>query len=341
MKLRRPVWKLICISAVILCLLCVSGCIESGQPAKKTVSQKEFSPVDYSKTENWVLLPEQKSDFPVDVFYVYPTIVAQPHEPYMDWSDPKTQRKAKSVSTQQSGPFASICRIYAPYYRQTEITRALQDIGVKREDRKFMNLGLNDIKDAFRYYLKHYNQGRPFILAGHSQGAYVLLDVIKDDMKDPAVYGKMVAAYLFGFPRLPKTFPDAPHIKLAQRADDTGVIMTWNSEAPGVKNSIFTGPGTYCINPLNWRTDAVKADASLSKGAVFFDGEGKIIQEEKNFCTAEINPETGALIVVPLKKDKYDSRLLGKGVYHMNDIYFFYHDITRNAQDRINAYLKK
>ena len=41
MKLRRPVWKLIYISAVILGLLCVSGCIESGQPAKKTVSQKE------------------------------------------------------------------------------------------------------------------------------------------------------------------------------------------------------------------------------------------------------------------------------------------------------------
>lgn len=58
------------------------------------------------------------------------------------------------------------------------------------------------------------------------------------------------------------------------------------------------------INPLNWRTDDVKADAGMNKGAVFFDGKNRIISEDKNFCSAVVNPETGALIVVPAKKER-------------------------------------
>ena len=335
MKLKNFCFLL---SVLLIPVIFLSGCEESFAPGASYWQELE-KPVDYSREENWIIFPQAElSRHEVDVFYAIPTIFAQKKYPYLDWRVKYLRKKAEIIAHQQVGPFVEDTRIYAPFYRQCEISRALNEIGKKREEQHFMHCGYQDIRDAFAYYLKHHNKGRPFILVGHSQGAYVLLDLMKEVMKDPAIREKLVAAYLFGYPRMPKSFPDAPYLKLAERADDVGVIITWNSEAPGVKDSIFTGPGTYCINPLNWRTDSVKAEPSQSVGAVFFDRNGRIVAEERNFCSAQINPETGALIVIPANPGKFDSKLLGNGVYHMNDIFFFFHDITKNVQVRIKAH---
>lgn len=315
--------KIYCITAAFfIAVLFLTSCAES---------------IDYGKRENWAYLPDLDSKHVVDVFYAYPTIGTQRRKPYIEWKNPAIQQQIKNTAAQQCGPFAHVGRIFVPFYRQTELFRALKD--VTRNKQEFSWRGVEDIKDAFRYYLKHYNNGRPFILVGHSQGSYVLLELIRDEMKDPKIYNRMVAAYLIGYPKMPKQFPDAPHIKLAEKEDDIGVVMTWNSQAPEVGNSLFTGPGTYCINPLNWSTKPdVMVDPSKSLGAVFFDGNNRIIHREKNFCAAVIHPQNGALIVFPINRFKYDPRVLGTGIYHSNDIYFFYYDIAKNVSVRVKAY---
>ena len=297
--------------------------------------------VDYADRANWIILPDGKSaPREVDVFYVYPTIVAHRDHPYMDWSDPSVRRKAHDIAAQQTGVFSSVGTVYAPYYRQGEFYRVIRDVERKPEEQTYTKRGLEDIRAAFRHYLTHYNNGRPFILFGHSQGAMILLELMKSEFKDPKLRAKLVAAYLIGYPKMPKAFPEHPHLRLARGARDTGVIITYNTEAPETQSSLFTGRGTYCINPLNWRTDSTPADAALNKGAVFFDGMNRVVSEDKNFCGARINPETGALIAVPEKKGVYDSELLGKGVYHMNDIYFFYRNLEDNARERVAAFWK-
>ena len=331
---------------LFFCLVALTGSLVTGcrttEPRLTVPTPPLTQNVDYSNPENWIIRSKiNPKEREVDVFYVYPTIVSDRKHPTMTWDSPKIRRKAKMIAEQQTGCFYSVGRIYAPYYRQEEYTRAIAGLQKNPMDISGIRPGLEDIRNAFRYYLEHDNNGRPFLLFGHSQGAMVLLELMKTEFKNPKLQNQLVAAYLIGCPKMPKFFPEFPHLKLAKGRYDTGVIVGYNSESPDAVPSVFTGKGDYyCINPLNWRTDQVPADASLHEGAVFFRGRKSLAMEEKNFCTAVVDPAKGALIVVPQKKGRYDSKLMGKGVYHMNDVYFFYRNLEKNARERVGAFWK-
>ena len=113
---------------------------------------------------------------------------------------------------------------------------------------------------------------------------------------------------------------------MAQGEDDTGVVVTFNSEAEGIEDSMLVPEGmkTNAINPLNWRTDSTFADRSLNKGACFTDYSGAIDQE--------IVELTGAYI-------DYSSSLFPDGVYHLYDYQFFFRNLQENVQVRTQAWL--
>lgn len=298
--------------------------------------------LDYSFPGNWVICEKSiDKNKEVDLFYVLPTIFSDKNQAYMSWrNNAKIEKTAQMIAAQNCGIFAGYSRVFAPYYRQAEFSRALKEISLPVAKQTFIKHGIFDVKNAFRYYLKHLNQGRPFILLGFSQGAMVLLEVMKTELADPKVNAKLVAAYLIGYPKMPKTFPEYPHLRTAQRADDTGVIITYNSQAPGEVKSVFTGGDFYCINPVNWRTDSTAAEKTEHQGARFFDRKTGKATDRKNFVSTKVDPATGALIVIPAIPGKYDSRALGQGVYHMYDLNFFYHDLTANGKLRIGAFWK-
>ncbi len=299
--------------------------------------------LNYSSPVNWVICEENiRENCEVDIFYVLPTIFSDRNNAYMRWRDNKAlQRKAQMIAAQHTGIFSSYCRVFAPYYRQAEFRRVLKEINLPVEKQKFIWHGIYDVQGAFRYYLKHHNNGRPFILLGFSQGAMALLEVMKTELADPEVNAKLVAAYLIGYPNMPKTFPQYPHLRTAQRADDTGVIITYNSQAPGKVTSPFTGKrDVYCINPVNWRTDGKIAEKSEHKGSCFFDFKSGKATDKKSFVSAQIDPASGGLIVKPAEPGKFDSRSLGAGVYHMFDLNFFYYDLRANGKLRIEAFRK-
>ena len=140
---------------------------------------------------------------------------------------------------------------------------------------------------------------------------------------------------------MPKTFPQYPYLRTAQRADDTGVIITYNSQAPGKVISPFTGGSeVYCINPVNWRTDSKIAKSSEHQGSRFFDFKSGKATDKKAFVSAWIDPASGGLIVKTAEPGKFDSRSLGSGVYHMFDLNLFYYDLRNNGKLRINSFWK-
>ena len=297
--------------------------------------------LNYSRQSNWIIL-ENKKTCDVDVFYVLPTIFSDKNNTNMYWHDlPELQKKALMIARMETGIFAGNCRIFAPYYRQAEFRLALRELTLPAVERKFTKLGIDDVKNAFRYYLRHYNKGRPFILFGFSQGAIALLEVMKTELADPKINSLLIAAYLIGYPAMPKHFPEYPHLITAQKADDIGCIITYNSQAPGKVKSLFTGSDDYfCINPVNWRTDGKRANASQHGGSRFFDYKNGKSTDCKNLVSAQIDTATGALLVIPGRPGKYDSRTLGQGVYHMYDLQFFYHDLKENVKLRIRAFKK-
>lgn len=297
--------------------------------------------LDYSRQSNWVMAAENNNGT-VDVFYVLPTIFSDQTKPNMQWHDsPELQQKALTIARQETGIFDGGCRIFAPYYRQAEFRHALNELTLPPAERTCIKRGVFDVKNAFRYYLKHQNNGRPFILFGFSQGAIALLEVMKTELADPQVNERLIAAYLIGYPAMPKRFPEYPHLQTAQAADDTGCIITYNSQAPGEIKSSFTGSDNwFCINPVNWRTDDKLAPAAQHRGSRFFDRKSDKVTDCKNFLVTQVDTATGALLVIPQKPGKYDSSVLGEGVYHMYDLQFFYHDLRENINLRIQSFLK-
>ena len=299
--------------------------------------------LDYSHPSNWVIREEIiRENCEVDLFYVLPTIYSDKNHVYMHWHDNKAiQKKAQMIAVQHAGIFSPYCRVFAPYYRQAEFRRALQEINMPVDKQTFIQHGIHDVRAAFRYYMKHFNKGRPFILLGFSQGSMALLEVMKTEFADPDVNKKLVAAYLIGYPNMPKTFPQYPHLRTAKKADDTGVIITYNSQASGNVKSPFTGKSeVYCINPVNWRTDGKPAEKTEHKGSRFFDFKNGKATDKKAFVSAKIDPATGGLVVEPAQVGKYDSRSLGTGVYHMFDLNFFYYDLRINGKVRSSAFRK-
>ena len=290
---------------------------------------------DYSQDSSWIRR-DSAPDKAVDVFYVYPTIYTAESPVNMDIQNADLRQSAKHIYDMQASVYFKSANMFAPYYRQMSITELDPDADMYQNE--FFKLGYEDVSRAFEYYLKNLNDGRPFILAGHSQGSMVLIALLREHFNDSKLQEQLVAAYIIGYSVTPDDFKNYPWMRPAAKADDIGVIISYNTQAPGATGSPVLLPGAYCINPLNWMTDETPADKSLNLGAVFFkDTTDQINREVVNYVGAYVDQNTGALITSP--PDKYDSGPFPKGVYHKYDYNFWYRNLEKNVGLRCESYL--
>ena len=128
--------------------------------------------LDFSYPGNWVICEKNiRENCEVDLFYVLPTIYADKNNAYMRWHDNKAiQVKALMIDSQHTGIFSGYSRIFAPYYRQAEFRRILREIDLPVEKQTFIHRGINDVREAFRYYMKHYNKGASVYSFGLQSG---------------------------------------------------------------------------------------------------------------------------------------------------------------------------
>jgi hypothetical protein len=166
--------------------------------------------------------------------------------------------------------------------------------------------------------------------------------------KDAALSSRLIAAYLIGAEITLSDMENYPWLKIAKTAHDFGVIITYNTQAAGIKNSpIYERAGkcaaaAVCVNPLNWSIEP--AAKELNQGAVFFDLRANKTDEIPFFTSAYIERETGALVAPDADINKYSVPLFQKGIYHIYDYDFFYRNLQSNFQRRLknytNAYAK-
>ena len=240
-------------------MLFAPGCASQTVPPAPAAERLAVAAPDYTQPGSWAVLPEAGAEpQPFDVFYVYPTVFVDPAHPVMDISVPKLRNKAELIAREHTGMFQGKFNVFAPHYRQCELSRAMPVLEKEPVDLTVLQPGFDDIRRAFRNFLANRNHGRPFILIGHSQGAMALLELMKTDLPEGSIARRnLIAAYLPGWPVRPADLAAYPQLRPAAGELDTGVVVSWNTEAPGTGYPVFSGG--ICINPLNWRTDGVPA----------------------------------------------------------------------------------
>lgn len=329
--------------SLFLCLLALlylplSAVAGTDNTPKATADQHSGVPdcPDYSKDKTWSRKPANP-DKPVDVFYIYPTIYPDVYPENMDINNKTLRDRADHLMTAQAGVYSSSANLFAPYYRQ--VTFAHLDPKADTFHDQYFRIGADDVQRAFNYYLANLSDGRPFILAGDSQGSVALLDLLRQRFHDPALQKRLVAVYLIGYSVTPDDLKTYPWLKIAQKADDTGAIITFNTQAPGASGSPVLRPGAACVNPLSWTTGSAPADKSLNLGAVFFNDTTDAIEREvPGYCGCQCDAKTGALLATP--PDDLPVGHFPAGVYHKYDYALWYRNLEKNVAQRVQAYLK-
>ncbi|WP_297211091.1 DUF3089 domain-containing protein [uncultured Flavonifractor sp.] len=294
----------------------------------------------YARPESWAYLETDKAA-DADVFFLCPTVYAGGEDSFnMSMDDEATKSDFLGAINMEKGIYDENCRFFAPYYRQVGLNVYL----LPAEEREsYLELAYEDVKEAFTYYLDHYNDGQPILVAGFSQGADMSLRLLKDCFAEEEINRLLVACYAVGWSITEEELAEYPHLRFAAGADDTGVIISFNSESEEITDSVMipSGTRTLAINPLNWKTDGTPAGREENLGACFTDYGGNIVTEIPQLTGAYLDPVRGALKVTDVTPEEYPAMLptFADGIYHIYDYQFFYRNLQENVGVRLNAYL--
>ena len=164
------------------------------------------------------------ADPPIDCFYVYPTVSRQPGGNADMTAGPEEVTAAQT----QFAAFGSVCRLYAPLYRQT--TLATLSPNGPAGDRV---LAYDDVRDAFQNYMARDNHGRGFVLIGHSQGSMLLTGLIQNEIDGKPAADLMVSAIIpgtvIGVPAGGDVGGDFRHIPICRAGGQTGCVVAYST----------------------------------------------------------------------------------------------------------------
>jgi len=277
-------------------LILASGTALAQAPAQK-------APNDYSRPQTWLCRPDlttgacttdqsatevaadgsikrlpfyRRANAPVDCFYVYPTA----SEDETANSDMTAGREIM-VTERQFGRYGQVCRQFAPLYRSITLTALRANTSGNPMAAADRELGYNDVKAAWNFYLANYNQGRGVILVGHSQGAGVLTRLIQNEIEGKPVAKQIIAAHTLGTTvQVPKgkvvggTYKSTP---LCTSATQTGCVVVYGSyrsdnppsvTPPARFGRAATTGGTVaaCTNPAKLSGGKAVLDTYQSRG---------------------------------------------------------------------------
>lgn len=296
----------------------------------KTHSDFLPSKPNYADTTQWYI-SDKNSD--ADLFYIISTETGD-----YTTSSGKTCNYADTYSDSlrlpMMGEMRGVDRLlsgklnyYSPFYRQCSLQSFINDSLTAVR----LPIAINDVRRAFAYYLKHKNGGRPFILAGFSQGALILLQLLRE--MDDKTYKRMIAAYVIGASIPPAE--TSKHIIAAKGASDTGVTISYNS-VHTTDATIFPR-SAFAINPVNWHTDAT-SDTLITEPTPRMP----IARQKKDTMTVHLDPASNLLLVEGYTATDYKLPLIGKeGNYHSREIWLYRNQLRKNMALRANRFIRE
>jgi hypothetical protein len=211
----------------------------------------------------------------VDCFYVYPTVSNQERPQ----ASLHVDAEERSIALYQAARYGSECRIFAPMYRQITLQGLLKPQTVTAKMRR---TAYADVRTAFRTYLKKYNEGHGIVFVSHSQGSFVLRQLIREEVDaKPKVRRRLVSALLLGGNVLVKDGSDAGgdfrHIRACRTSSQLGCVVAFSTfggtppenaifGVPSGRNAVSDlgstkGLAVLCVNPAALAGGAAPLDS--------------------------------------------------------------------------------
>jgi hypothetical protein len=342
-----------------------------GMPAKPFGELPSPPAPDYANPAHWAALPDRadaadlvpegdafgdrQASAKVDVFYIHPTTYRGKEFWNQALDDAATNKWTDdSVIARQASVFNACCRVFAPRYRQASAASLMAPPAMNgMQAHEFAWL---DVRAAFLHYMKHWNKGRPFIIAGHSQGAAHTERWLNEFAKDRKLRAQLVAAYPIGitFPRgvVSRSFNGVP---VCREPRDTGCFVSWNAFDPdsdGAQMVAFAqkrylakygdNPETevVCVNPLTFSLARSAVPASANLGALpATRADGSLPPTEAGILGAACVNGIARISLLPATG--YAIVKLPGGSLHFNDFDLFYQNIRLNAVARTDAWMAR
>jgi len=304
---------------------------------------------DYTNLNYWIAHPEVEdladatpgkgqlrngqSEAEVDVFFVYPTIYTGEQKSAFPWfadvNDTElNDRIANSTIKYQATVFNGSAKVYSPLYRQAHVAVFRSDSSLRMPA---LDLAYLDVKKAFEYYLKNWNNERPIIIAAHSQGTLHAARLLQEFFEGKPLMNQLVVAYIVGMPIPKDQFIELP---ICESADQTTCWVTWNTYLadyyPPYHETWYTNAAS--VNPLNWSVDDRWVSRDVNAGGVLkkFDKLRPGLTDAKN--------HEGMLWIH--KPRFFGNFLLNWKRFHNVDYNLFYLNIRENVAGRVSSYLE-
>jgi hypothetical protein len=332
---------------LIIVALCIISC--KARPKGPFVEEAIPRAPNYALDSCWAALPwtqdqadllpdsslsDNQATAAVDVFFIHPTTWTY-KAGRTNWNGPVYDPEFNKANDEspikyQASIFNGVGRVFAPRYRQAHL-HSYYAIEKKPEaPMQAFKLAYKDVATAFAHYLMNHNQGRPIILAAHSQGSTHGIMLLKQFFDEKPLQKQLVAAYLVGMPVEADTFNTIPPCSTATQ---TGCFCSWRTVKRGKTIKWESSRKVTVTNPLNWSIDNSYAPARLNRGAVLRPFE-KIIP---NATDAQVTKD-GFLWA---EKPRFPfSWLWMTKNFHIADYNFYYLNVRENAAKRASTFLQ-
>jgi hypothetical protein len=316
---------------------------ESNYQFKTVSGTPDYSSLNYWASHPWKIdaadnipssIQNKKQDSLVDVFFIHPTTYID-LKMSMGWNadiDNEVLNKKTDNSTilYQASVFNENCRIFAPRYRQANL-KAFYTIDKNATDKAF-DLAYEDVKNAFEYYLKYFNDGRPIIIASHSQGTLHAARLLKEFFENKKLEKQLVCAYIIGLPVFTNYFKELQPCKDSLQ---TGCFITWRTFKEGYVPEFVKKEKeiAYVTNPLTWTLNENLAPSNINKGG--------ILRNFNKVIPGLVHAQAHGSVLWVNKPKFFGNIFLTAKNYHIADYNLFYMNIRENVNTRIRSFFKK
>ena len=323
--------------------------------------------LDYSKNSSWAALPLMKDEAdmipkgesgidqnnsPVDVFFVHPTGYLKGDH----WTDPLEEKSATMENTQwmmanQASAYNGCCSVYAPHYRQASIYSYFGSDELRAEVHNFV---YQDVKKSFEYFIDNFSNGRPFIIASHSQGTHHSIRLLAEEIDSSDLYPRMVGAYIIGGMISKDWMSSMENIGVCESAEQLGCLVHWDTmNVAQINKYMPLYSNNICVNPISWKNEGSLSELQDAKGAVPVSGEfvlefsGDDGPTDQIFTPLEAplkkyvqaQCKDGALFASDQTGTRFQTFSGSGGNYHGLDYALFYMDIRENAKLKVLTHL--